>query len=251
MIGLSQQFREPTLDQFQEGVIRLAKYDMILGDYTAWLDNNGTKVAITREELELYDIKGNLQSYVGTTIKYSILEYDPYREIYLGTCKPAKRKRQQEIINALKQGESFEAKVIKIVYFGAYLAIESLTVILRNKDFSSDYTVVGDIFQKGDKMTVCLQRISQNGKVNVQTVPKYENPHRVELEDFQPQTVVSGIIRSIKPWACFVNIAPNLDAICPIPMDLEIKEGMRVAFRINQVRQEDRRIRGKIIKVLD
>jgi len=251
MMGLSKPLKEQSLSQFQEGVIRLVKYDMILGDYTAWLDHEGTKVAITREELELYDIKGNLNAYIGQKIQYSILEYDEHREIYLGTRKPALRKRQQELISALKQGESFEASIIKIVYFGAYLAIDCLTVILRNKDFSSDYTVVGDVFQKGDKMTVKLQRISQNGKVNVERVPKYENPNRAHLEDFQPQTVVSGLVRSIKPWACFVNIAPNLDAICPIPAYFQVEEGMRVAFRINQVRLDDGRIRGKIIKILE
>lgn len=250
MVGFGEMLEESSLGEFQEGVIRLVKYDMIIGDYTAWLDYDGKKAVITRDELELYEIKGNLNAYVGKTVQFSILAYDEYREIYLATCKKAKLRRQQEILAALRLDESFEATVLKIVYFGAYLSIESLTVILRNKDFSTDYTMVGDIFQKGDKMTVKLHRISQNGKVNVRAFPKYENPNRANLEAFQPQTMVQGIVRNVKPWACFVNIAPNLDAICPVPAQFEIAEGMKVAFRINQVRLEDGRIRGKIIKIL-
>ena len=91
--------------------------------------------------------------------------------------------------------------------------------------------------------------MNDNLKINVQAVTKYECHSSITIEDFEPQTVVYGLVRSVKPWACFVNIAPNLDAICPVPTFFTVKEGMKVAFRINQVRLEEGRVRGKIIKV--
>ena len=251
MVGLKEYLLEEPVSEVLEGVIQYVKYDLILGDYTAWLDYEEKKVAIPRGYLELYEVKGNLNAYIGKPIQFSIVEYNEYRDIYIGSCKQAKLLRQQHILAELKRGEPFEAVIIKNVYFGAYLSIDSLPVILRNKDFSLDYTTVGDIFKRGDKLTVKLHRISQNGKVNVEAVPKYKNPHRADLEEFTPQTMVQGIVRNVKSWAVFVNIAPNLDAICPVPGQFQIEEGMKVAFRINQVRPEEGRIRGKIIKVLD
>ncbi|MCL1949073.1 MAG: S1 RNA-binding domain-containing protein [Turicibacter sp.] len=251
MMHLGDKARPIIGGEFQTGEIRMVKYDAVLGDYTAWLDLGGQQIAIPRGELELYEVKGNIAGFVGRIVEFSILEYDPYREIYVASCKGAKLKKQQEIAARLKEGETLEATILKIVYFGAYLVIDCLTVILRNKDFSQDYTTVGDVFQKGDKIRVKLHRISQNGKINVQSMPKYLNPYRPDFSEFKPQMVISGVVRNIKPWACFVNIAPNLDAICPMPAQFEIGEGMLVAFRIHQVRPEDKKVRGKIIKILN
>ena len=237
--------------EMQEGIVRLVQYDLILNDYTVWLDHHSQKVVIPRQELELFEVKGSLNHYIGKKLQFVLTDFDEKRKIHLGTCKPVKTRQRDDLIESLQQGEAFEARIVRLVYFGAYLEIAGIPVILRNRDFADDYTTVADIHDMGDTIQVKLLKISQNGKINVQAVSKYESPSKITIEDFLPHTVVYGIVRNVKPWACFVNIAPNLDAICPIPPYINVKEGMKVAFRINQVKPEEKKIRGKIIKEIE
>ena len=237
-------------NEIKEGVVRLVQYDVVLNDYTVWLELDGNKVIIPRQELELYEIKGNLNHYIGMKIQYVIKNYDAHRHIYIASCKEVQYQKRQEMIQRLQAGETFEAKVVRLVYFGAYLSIDGVSVILRNQDFSNDYTVVSDVYKEGDRIEVRYLKVNENQKINVQAVTKYESKSSITIADFEPQTVVYGLVRSVKSWACFVNIAPNLDAICPVPTYFTVKEGMKVAFRINQVRLEEGRVRGKIIKVI-
>lgn len=242
----------PTFDKEEvlEGIVRLVQYDILLNDYVAWLEYEGYKVIVPRSELELYDIKSNLNQYIGMILYFNLVEFDETRQVFIASCKQIKEKKRQQIIERLKLGEAFNAKIIKLVYFGAYLTIEDISVILRNQDFSSDYTTVADIYQEGDIIKVKLLKVNDNLKINVQAVEKYQSQSTICIHDFEPQTVVYGLVRNVKSWACFVNIAPNLDAICPVPTYFHVKEGMKVAFRINQVRIEEGRVRGKIIKVI-
>lgn len=237
-------------DEVLEGIIRLVQFDILLNDYVAWLDFEGDRVIIPRQELELYEIKGTLNHYIGMKVAFKIVDYDEKRRVYLASCKEIKEAQRHEVIERLKAGESFEATITKIVYFGAYLMIDNISVILRNQDFANDYTTVGDIYNEGDKIQVCLLKVNENMKINVQAIEKYESQSSITIEDFEPQTVVYGLVRNVKSWACFVNIAPNLDAICPVPTYFNVKEGMKVAFRINQVRLDEGRVRGKIIKII-
>lgn len=237
-------------NEILEGIVRLVQYDILLNDYVAWLEYGGYKVIIPRSELELYEIKGNLNQYIGGILSFNIIEFDEKRQIFLASCKSIKEKKRNRVIERLNAGEVFDGKIVKIVYFGAYLQIEDISVILRNQDFANDYTTIADIYQEGDTIKVKLLKINDNLKINVQAVVKYESQSTISIEDFEPQTVVYGLVRNVKSWACFVNIAPNLDAICPVPTYLNIKEGMKVAFRINQVRLEEGRVRGKIVKVI-
>ncbi|MDO4926091.1 MAG: S1 RNA-binding domain-containing protein [Turicibacter sp.] len=239
-----------TKEETKEGIVRLVQYDIILNDYAVWLDSEEGKVIIPRHELELYDIKGNLNHYIGMTLQYKLMDYDSNRHVYLGSCRELKQQKREEIIQRLKAGEVFEAKVIRLVYFGAYLSIDGVSVILRNQDFANDYTTVADVYKEGDRISVCHLKVNENLKINVQAVNKYKSHSSITIADFEPQTVVYGLVRNVKSWACFVNIAPNLDAICPVPTYFTVKEGMKVAFRINQVRVEEGRVRGKIIKII-
>lgn len=239
-----------TKEETKEGIVRLVQYDLILNDYAVWLDSDEGKVIIPRHDIELDEIKGNLNHYMGMTLPYQLVDYDANRHVYIGSCRALKQQKRAEIINRLKAGEVFEAKVIRLVYFGAYLSLEGISVILRNQDFATDYTTVADVYKEGDQILVCHLKVNKNLKINVQAVTKYESHSSITIADFEPQTVVYGLVRNVKSWACFVNIAPNLDAICPVPTSFTVKEGMKVAFRIHQVRVEEGRVRGKIIKVI-
>ena len=123
------------------------------------------------------------------------VDFNETRQVFIASCKQIKEKKRQQIIERLKLGEAFNAKIIKLVYFGAYLTIEDISVILRNQDFSSDYTTVADIYQEGDIIKVKLLKVNDNLKINVQAVEKYQSQSTICIHDFEPQTVVYGLVR--------------------------------------------------------
>ena len=242
---------EIDVNNVQTGKVKDVRYDHYLEEDSVEIEREGQPVIILRSHLELYQVKGNLNRYRGQMLEYVIIGYDSLRNIYYGSCLEVKRQKRRQLIKELETGKPYLATITNLTYFGAYLTIEGISVILRNRDFAADYTTVSDIYQVGDQLEVCFLKANNNLKINVQAVNKYVQTSTITIEDFEPHTVVYGTVRSIKPWACFVNIAPNLDAICPIPMVNFIKEGSPVAFRIHQVRVEEGKVRGKIIKIME
>ena len=236
---------------YQTGIILMVQFDPSFEEYVAWVESAGKRILIPASELELFSIRGNLNHYVGQSVTFVEYRFDAKRQLHIGSCRPVKVQQREQLIEKLEAGQTFEATVVKFVYFGAYLVIDGVRVTLRNQDFSDDYTTVGDIYEVGDCLKVRLQRINQNRKINVEAIDRHQTTSSITIADFEPQTVVYGLIRSIKSWGCFVNIAPNLDAICPIPSQFKVSEGMKVAFKINQVRISESKVRGKIVRIID
>ena len=81
-----------------------------------------------------------------------------------------------------------------------------------------------------------------------EAVKKYKSPTIMSIDSLKNQ-VVLGVVRSIKPWGVFVQIAPNLDALCS-PDVVELEEDMKVSIKITKVIKEEKKVRGKILNVL-
>ena len=149
-------------------------------------------------------------------------------------------------------GKIYRAKITHIEKFGAYLSIRGVSVTLKNTDFAEDYTAVGDIMKRGDKINVRLLKITDNKKILVEAVDKYKNPIKINFDDFYEGMKLQGKIKAIKNWGCYVSIAPNLDVLAPNPdEDIWIDVGNYVRLEIKKIDTENQKIRGKVLRVLD
>lgn len=122
---------------------------------------------------------------------------------------------------------------------------------MLNKDFAEDHTTISDILTIGDSIEVRFNRITDNKNLRVEPLKKYKNEVSVSLANLEPDKIVLGNVRNIKKWGIFVRIAPNLDALCSIPLHLAVREGDQVNFKITQVLIEEKRVRGKIVCLID
>ncbi|MGL4373545.1 MAG: S1 RNA-binding domain-containing protein, partial [Turicibacter sp.] len=156
-----------------EGIVRMVQFDPTIQEYVAWIESNGIKYIIPSSELEIYEIKGQINAYVGRMISFQALYSDHMRQTIFASCKALKQMERDQIIKRLEAGEVFEAKITRLIYFGAYLSIEGIPVMIRNQDFSVDYTTVGDFLEVGDTIRVKFLRINENMKINVQAETKY------------------------------------------------------------------------------
>ena len=226
-------------DRFKTDVLRLEM-------------KNGLSGFIKREDLDIRETKQSLVPYVGKQVKFIIKEILEDGTL-ICSRKEIKEAEREELVKRLESGEEFKAKITHIEKYGGYLSINGISVMLRNMDFSNDHTILADKYKVGDLIKVKLLKITSNGRILVEAVEKYCNPTQVDFSSFAKNQVVLGRVRTIKTWGCYVCIAPNLDALAPIPeqLDIELEEGMSVRFKISKVDEENHRIRGKVLEIID
>lgn len=233
-----------------KSVVKIVQHDKNLDKDVLILDLDGVKGVIVREEVDAEHNWKSLVGFVGREINFVVKDIDKENNIIFCSRKEAQEKIKQTIIQRLADNEVFPAQIVNILNYGAYVEIDGVTGLLKNSDFAEDYTTIRDVLKIGDKVNVKLKKISSNNKLIFEAVEKYKNPTILNLDMFERDQVILGVIRSVKPWGCYVCIAPNLDALCPIPPTGEIEENMKVSIKITQVDKENKRVRGKILRVL-
>lgn len=232
------------------GIVLASQYDEELASDVVKVEVSGIPVVITREELGCTPHNLPLMRYVGETIQFQLIEANEANGLVMGSAKKIKEKEFGKLYHELKEGKQFQAKVTKILRYGAYCVIGDISVQMLNKDFAEDHTTIGDVLEIGDTIDVRFNRITENKNLRVEPLVRYKSGVSVSLTELEPNQVVLGTVRSVKKWGIFVRIAPNLDALCSIPSHLAIREGDKVSFRITQVLKEEKRVRGKIVRLI-
>lgn len=233
-----------------KGLVKVVQFDQELATDVLILDLDGVKAVIKREDVDLEVEWKSLVGFLGREVNFTVLEVNEEKGLLVCSRKEAQSVKKQEVVERLTEGEVFNAQIINILKYGAYVEIEGVTGLLKNVDFADDYTTVGEVLKVGDKVNVKLKKISTNDRLIFEAIEKFKNPTIMEFDMFERDQVVLGVVRNVKPWGAYVCIAPGLDALCPIPGTGEIEEGMKVSFRITQVRDDEQRIRGKIVRIL-
>lgn len=233
-----------------KGVVKVVQFDSNLDTDVLIMDLNGVKGVVVRDEVDLEVNWKSLVGFIGREISFVVKEVDAEKGVVYCSRKEAQALQKESIIERLREGEVFNAQVINILKYGAYVEIEGVTGLLKNVDFAEDYTTIGEVLKVGDTVNVKLKKISANDRLIFEAVEKYKNPTIMSFDMFERDQVVLGVVRNVKPWGVYVCIAPGIDALCPVPGTGEVEEGMKVSFRITQVRPEERRVRGKIVRIL-
>lgn len=233
-----------------EGTVKVVQYDKVLETDVLTLDLDGVKGIIVREEVDLEVEWKSLVGFLGREVKFVVKEIDRDAGVIICSRKDAQAILKQEVVERLREGEVFNAQVVNVLKYGAYVEAEGVTGLLKNVDFADDYTTVGEVLKVGDKINVKLKKVSTNDRLIFEAIEKYKNPTIMSFDMFERDQVVLGVVRNVKPWGVYVCIAPGLDALCPIPGTGEVEEGQKVSFRITQIKPEEQRVRGKIVRIL-
>jgi small subunit ribosomal protein S1 len=233
-----------------KGLVKVVQPSKELDTDVLILDLDGVKGIIVRDEVDLEVKWKSLVGFLGREVSFVVKEIDKDNGVVICSRKDAQEILKGVIIDRLTEGEVFNAQVINILKYGAYVEIEGVTGLLKNIDFADDYTTIKEVLKVGDSVNVKLKKVSTNNRLIFEAVEKHKNPTIMEFSMFERDQVVLGVVRNVKPWGVYVCIAPGIDALCPVPGTGEIEEGMKVSFRITQVRTEDNRVRGKIVRIL-
>lgn len=246
--------------KLMSGIVKLTQFNEELSTDIVLIDLDGVMAIIPREEIGITDIKRSLVNFIGKRIKFYVKEIDVDKNLLICSRKEFKEEERDALIKKLEAGENVKGRITKFVPFGAFLNINGVVALIHNRNFANDYTAISEIKKIGDTIDVKLNKISKNKRILVEAVNKYEIPTAINLDLFKPNQVVFGKIRNITTKGCFVCIAPGLDALCPVPLNLDIEEDMEVSFKIQQVNRETDEavisgkkipgVRGKIVRII-
>lgn len=231
-------------------VIMLTQADEGLNTDVLVMDFGKLKGVIKREDVDFQVNWKSLVGFIGRKVYFVVKEVDAEKGIVLCSRKEAQERMYPEVVEKLTNSEEVDACITGIVKYGAYVEISGIYALLKNSDFSDDHVPVGDVLREGDVIKVRLKRINDGDKIAVEAVNKYILESVMRFDSFQRDQVVLGTVNGVKPWGAYVTIAPGLDALCPIPETGEVEEGTKVSFRITQVKEEEKRIRGKILRII-
>lgn len=208
------------------------------------------KMLIPEEEMDLYVNWKNFVRFIGFDVMFVVTEIDKEQGIIFCSRRKAQEIVCPKVLEDLTAGKPKTGIITGILPYGAYVEIDGLYSILKNSDFSDYHIPIHKVLRVGDKIEVKLKEFNEKGKFNVEAVKKYEIENPPKVSDFQKDQVVLGEVSSVKPWGAYVNIAPGLDALCPVPENEDIEIGTKVSFRISVSDPERNKLRGKILRVI-
>lgn len=221
--------------------------DAVLVEY------EGRRIYIPREELEWRPVTGSLIRFIGESIPFRVIRYDEEEDMFIGSGKDIDELLRDKLADDMSDGEPRTAVVQTLLPFGAYVTINGHSTLLRNQDFSTDYTAVRDVLNVGETIDVELVEYTDEKNLNIQAVEKYRNKNiALAIEDLEEGQPVLGTVQDItflkEGHAVFTRIAPGLDAISPAPENIDVDVGDKVIFMLTQLNYEEGRVRGYIIR---
>lgn len=183
-------------------------------------------------DFSAYGLPKYLPAFYGEKIAFKVIGIDADGIIHVSK-KKVEEVQRDEIIEELRQAENgVLASVAKVTDSCAYLLYKGVPLILRNKDFSLDYTPVSMIKQKGDSVIVKLTAVSEGRRIFVEPVEKYKTPVSASVGKFKRGDTTEGIVTGVTPSGIFVRIGYGIDVLCPVPEVREPLKGDKVRVKI-------------------
>ena len=139
----------------------------------------------------------------------------------------------EEITKDVEVGEVYDAKIVRIAKFGAFVALtqhhEALCHISEMAPERLDK--VEDLFKEGDVIKVKVIGIDEEGKIACSRKALLEAEHKKaameRIKDIKIGDIYTARILRIAKFGAFVEILPGVDALCHIS-ELTLKHLRRV-----------------------
>ena len=213
---------------------------------------------VYRDEADAEFRTGHLLYLVGHRVPVTIIGMDRERQWLVGSRKRAQQKNKADMLQDLASGKEMEGTILSFVNYGAYVEVNGVVGLLKNTDFSVDYSEIREYHNAGDTLTVKCKEVTNEGKI-FWVLP--EKTHREKPIDWniEPDTALLGTVQNICSFAngvgIFVRIAPGLDALCTIPQNVEAEVGTRVSVHITSIEPAAEaymppRVKGRIMRVV-
>lgn len=154
-------------------------------------------------------------------------------------------KAAESLRAALKEGDTVEGTVRKIMDFGAFVDLGGVDGLIHLNDLSHDRVnhgakSVAKFVSEGQKVTVQVLKIDwDNNRISLGLKQLQADPFAAAKEEIVEGAVLTGKVTSITEFGCFVEVAPGVEGLVHIS-EIDFK-------RINKV--EDAVQKGEVVQV--
>ena len=153
-------------------------------------------------------------------------------------------------LEQLLPGTVLTCRVLRLESFGAFLDIGcGIVAMLPVERISiSRITHPKDRFQEGQRILAAVLTIDRARRRITMTHRELLGTWMENASRFQPGETVRGVVRSVKEYGSFVELAPNLSGLADIREDLCPGDGVSVF--IKSIRPERMKIKLHVIQRL-
>ena len=155
-----------------------------------------------------------------------------------------------DFLEHLGPGSVVTAVVTRLESFGAFLDIGCGIVAMLPIEYISVSRIShpGERFQPGQKILAAVRSVDKERRRFTMTHRELLGTWMENASRFRPGETVRGIVRSVKEYGSFVELAPNLSGLA------DAKEGLRpgdgVSVFIKSIRPERMKIKLQVIEAL-
>ena len=222
-------------------------------------------IYIHRTQLELTMVD-DLEPYRDQEFDVLITQFDPDRRRMRVSgsrrmlLQHERKASEREIWDTIEVGNEYTGVVRNLTNFGAFVDIGGVDGLIHISELSwQRIRHPSEVLAVGDKIKVFVKDFDRSKKrISLGYRREEEDPYRDIEARFPVGAIVRGVVVRMFPFGAFINIAPEVDALCHIsqisnyhlnkPSDVLV-EGMEVDARVVEVSDEARRISVSIREV--
>ena len=222
-------------------------------------------IYIHRTQLEL-SVVDDLEPYRDQEFDVLITQYDPNRRRMRVSgsrrmlLQQERKESEREIWDTIEVGNEYTGVVRNLTNFGAFVDIGGVDGLIHISELSwQRIRHPSEVLSVGDKVEVYVKDFDRSKKrISLGYRRAEDDPYRDIEARFPVGAIVRGVVVRMFPFGAFINIAPEVDALCHIsqisnyhlnkPGDVLV-EGMEVDARVVEVSDEARRISVSIREV--
>lgn len=245
-------------EALESGAILEAPVQRCGADHTLYVSLDGVEGRIARQEAVAPWISGASRdiavlSRVGkqTCFTVSALEADEKGApvAYLSR-RAAQEKAMEDFLERLTPGAVLTCRVTRLESFGAFLDIGcGIVAMLPIEHISiSRISHPKERFQTGQKILAAVKSFHREQRRITLTHRELLGTWMENASRFRPGETVRGIVRSVKDYGSFIELAPNLSGLADAKERLEPGDG--VSVYIKSIRPERMKVKLQVIEKL-
>jgi len=233
--------------------------DGIIGNY------GGVDVYVHKTQIK-YGTVENLEEYVGQTLTVKITKFDTEKKrlrvsgSHRVLDSEDRQKKSDEIWNNIEVGKTYKGIVRSLPDFGAFIDIGGVDGLAHITELSwKRIKKPSEVLSIGQEVEVYVKEFDKDTKkISLGYKKAEDDPYYMIEERIPLGAVVQGKVVRLTDFGAFVNLEPELDALCHVsqisnerlnkPSDV-LKIGDEVQAQVIDVKPEQRRISISIKKV--
>ena len=218
--------------------------------------SNGIRVFVPARQAASKYIQ-DLNTIVGTTVKFRLIEFNPRRRKVVGSIKSVSdeiaAKKLEEFWSEAEIGKEYLGTVKSLTNFGAFVDIGGIDGLIHISELSwGRVKHPSDVLKVGDTVRVYILALDkENNKVSLGYRKAEDNPWEIIKTKIAVGDVINVKIVRIKSFGAFAEIIPNIDGLIHISqiankhidtVSSVLKVGDQVDVKVTEIDFENKKI---------